>query len=131
MSGVPVQPDGWLKPRGYSNGMRARGEIVAVGGQIGWNARGELVGEGFVEQFEQALANVVAVVVAAGGAVADLVSLTIYVTDRREYLQALGELGDAYRRIMGKHFPAMALVMVAGLVEPRARVEIQGLAVLP
>jgi enamine deaminase RidA (YjgF/YER057c/UK114 family) len=131
MSGVPIQPEGWLKPRGYSNGMRARGEVVAVGGQIGWNARCELVGDGFVEQFEQALANVVAVVAAAGGGAADIVSLTIYVTDRREYLQALGPLGDAYRRVMGKHYPAMALVMVAGLVEPHAKVEIQGLAVLP
>lgn len=129
--GTPVQPEGWAKPRGYSNGMRARGEILAVGGQVGWNERGDMVGPGFVEQFERALANVVQVVRAAGGKPEDLVSLTIYVIDRREYLEALGPLGEAYRRLMGRHYPAMALIMVAGLVEPGARVEIQGLAVLP
>ncbi len=128
---TPVQPEGWLKPRGYVNGMRARGEIVAVAGQIGWTARGELVEGGFVAQFEQALRNVVEVVRAAGGAAEHLVALTIYVTDRGEYLRALGELGESYRRVMGRHYPTMALVMVAGLLEPAAKVEIQGLAVLP
>jgi enamine deaminase RidA (YjgF/YER057c/UK114 family) len=128
---APVQPEGWLKPRGYSNGMRARGELLAVAGQIGWTARAELVEGGFAAQFEQALANVVAVVRAAGGAAEHLVSLTIYVTDRGAYLAALGEIGEGYRRVMGRHYPTMALIVVAGLLEPRALVEIQGLAVLP
>jgi enamine deaminase RidA (YjgF/YER057c/UK114 family) len=127
----PVEPPGWIKPRGYSHGMGARGEVVAIAGQIAWNLRGELVGESFVEQFEQALANVVEVVRAAGGLPEHLVSLTIYVTDRAEYLAALAEVGQAYRRVMGRHYPAMALVMVAGLLDPAAKVEIQGLAVLP
>jgi enamine deaminase RidA (YjgF/YER057c/UK114 family) len=126
-----VQPQGWLKPRGYSNGMRARGELLAVAGQIAWNARGELVEGGFAKQFEQALANVLAVVQAAGGGPESLISLTIYVTDRADYLGALQEVGEGYRRVLGKHYPAMALVMVAGLLDPMARVEIQGLAVLP
>jgi len=130
MSGV-VQPDGWLRPRGYSNGVRARGELLAIAGQIGWNARAELVEGGFAAQFEQALRNVVAVVRAAGGGPEHLVSLTIYVTDRSEYLAALGEVGEGYRRVVGAHYPAMALVIVAGLLEPRAKVEIQALAVLP
>jgi len=127
----PVQPPGWPKPRGYSNGMRARGEVVAIAGQIGWNERGELVSDVFAEQFERAMANVVAVVKAAGGKAEDLASLTIYVTDRTEYLGALSEVGEAYRRVVGRHYPAMALVMVAGLLDPGAKVEIQGLAVLP
>jgi enamine deaminase RidA (YjgF/YER057c/UK114 family) len=131
MSGVPIQPDGWLKPRGYSNGMRARGEIVAVAGQIGWNARGELVEGDFAAQFEQALANVVDVVRAAGGKAEDLVSLTIFITDRGEYLSSLAAIGEGYRKLMGRHYPTMACIVIAGLLEPRAKVEIQGLAVLP
>jgi enamine deaminase RidA (YjgF/YER057c/UK114 family) len=127
----PVEPDGWVKPRGYANGMRARGEVLAIAGQIGWNAAGELVSDRFAEQFGQALENVVEIVRAAGGQVEDLVSLTIYVLDRQEYLGAAAELGDRYRKLMGKHYPAMALVIVAGLLEPAARVEIQGLAVMP
>jgi enamine deaminase RidA (YjgF/YER057c/UK114 family) len=126
-----VNPPGWRQPRGYSNGMRARGEVLAVAGQIAWNGSGELVGPGFAQQFEQALANVVEVVRSAGGRPEDLVSLTIYVTDRAEYVAALAAVGEAYRRVMGRHYPAMALVMVAGLLDAAARVEIQGLAVLP
>ncbi len=131
MTATPVQPAGWLAPRGYSNGMRARGELLAVAGQVGWNARGQLVEGGFAAQFEQALRNVVEVVRAAGGGAEHLISLTLYVTDRTEYLGALDEIGQGYRRVMGRHYPAMALVEVAGLVEPGAVVEIQGLAVLP
>jgi enamine deaminase RidA (YjgF/YER057c/UK114 family) len=128
---APIQPDGWIPPRGYSNGMRARGEVVAVAGQIAWNARGEIVSPDFAAQFAQALQNVVDVVQAAGGGPEHLVSLTIYVVDRQEYLNALAAVGAAYRHVMGRHYPAMALVMVAGLLEPAARVEIQGLAVIP
>jgi enamine deaminase RidA (YjgF/YER057c/UK114 family) len=129
--GTPVSPQGWIAPRGYSNGMRARGEVVAVAGQIAWNPRGEMVSEKLAAQFEQALSNVVDVVRAAGGAPEHLVSLTVYIVDKQEYLGALAEIGEGYRRLMGRHYPAMALVVVAGLLEPAARVEIQGLAVIP
>jgi enamine deaminase RidA (YjgF/YER057c/UK114 family) len=131
MPGRTLQPPGWPRPRGYSNGMAARGEIVAVAGQVGWDERGALVGPGFVDQLERALANVVAVAAAGGAAPADIVSLTIYVTDRREYMASLAAAGEAYRKIMGRHYPAMALVEVAGLLEPGAKVEIQALAVVP
>ena len=125
-----VQPDGWPRPRGYANGMAARGELLAVAGQIGWNAQEQFESELFADQFRQALANVVAVVEAAGGAALDIISLTIYVTDKREYIEQLQAVGQAYRDLLGKHFPAMALVGVAELLEPRAKVEIQALAVL-
>jgi len=110
--------------------MKARGEVVAVAGQVGWDADARLVDGGFVAQFEQALKNVVAVVEAAGGEPQEIVSLTIFVTSRTEYLASLGQLGDAYQRALGKHFPAMALVEVSGLVDPGAKVEIQALAVV-
>jgi enamine deaminase RidA (YjgF/YER057c/UK114 family) len=126
-----VQPDGWTKPRGYSNGMAARGEVLAIAGQIAWDAQAKLVGADFATQFAQALGNVVDVVRAAGGEASHIVSLTIYVVDRAEYVAQLAMVGDAYRRVMGKHYPTMALVQVAGLLEPGAKVEIQGLAVLP
>ncbi|MEX1361534.1 MAG: RidA family protein [Nannocystaceae bacterium] len=126
-----VQPEGWKRPRGYSNGMAARGELVAVAGMIGWDAQERLVSTEFLPQLEQALRNVVAVVHAAGGTAQDLVSLTIYVTDKRRYLAAGAELGRVYREVMGTHYPTMALVQVADLLEEGAMVEIQGLAVLP
>ena len=126
-----VQPEGWRRPRGYSNGMAARGEFLAIAGMIGWDADEQLVSDDFVGQFHQALANVVATVVAAGGQPSDIISLTIYVTDKREYIASLREVGQAYRALLGRHYPAMALVQVAALLEPRAKVEIQGLAVLP
>jgi enamine deaminase RidA (YjgF/YER057c/UK114 family) len=130
MAGIPIQPAGWVKPRGYSNGMRARGELVAVAGQIAWDAQARLVPGDFAAQFAQALANVVEVVKTAGGTAEDLVSLTIYVTDRAEYLAAAAAVGAAYRAVMGRHYPAMALVQVAGLLEVNAKVEIQALAVI-
>ena len=126
-----ILPEGWQRPRGYSNGMAARGELLAVAGMIGWDARERLVSDLFVPQFRQALANVVAVVEAAGGRAADVISLTVYVTDRREYIAELGAVGGVYRELMGRHVPAMALVEVAALLEPGAKVEIQALAVLP
>ncbi len=126
-----IQPEGWLRPRGYSNGMAARGELVAVAGMIAWDSHQQLVSDEFVPQFRQALANVVAVVEAAGGRPEHLISLTIYVTDKRAYLAALADVGAAYRALLGRHYPAMALVEVAALLEPRAQVEIQGLAVVP
>ena len=126
-----VQPPGWPRPRGYSNGMAARGEVLAIAGQIGWDEKEALVSAEFVPQFRQALANVGAVLTAAGGRPEHLLSLTIYVTDKHEYVREIAGVGAAYREILGKHFPAMALVQVADLLLPGAKVEIQGLAVLP
>lgn len=126
-----VLPDGWRRPRGYANGMAARGELLAVAGQIGWNAEEQFESDDFVDQFRQALANVVAVVDAAGGRATDIVSLTIYVTDKREYIAGIKAVGQAYRDMLGKHFPAMALIGISELLEDRAKVEIQALAVLP
>jgi enamine deaminase RidA (YjgF/YER057c/UK114 family) len=130
MSGRAVEPKGWARPRGYSNGMVGHGELLAVAGQIGWDAQGKIVDGGFVPQFERALANVMEVVRAAGGEADDVISLTIYVVDRVEYASALREVGEAYRRVLGKHYPAMALVQVAALLEPSARLEIQALAAI-
>lgn len=125
-----ILPEGWRRPRGYSNGVAARGEVLAIAGMIGWDAEERLVSPEFVPQFRQALSNVVAVVRAAGGGPEDVVSLTVYVTDKREYLAELAAVGAAYREVMGRSYPAMALVQVAALLEDRAKVEIQGLAVL-
>lgn len=125
-----VQPQGWKRPRGYSNGMAGRGELLAVAGQIGWNADEQFESDVFADQFHQALSNVMAVVTAAGGSASDIISLTIYVTDKSEYVGEIQRVGAAYRELLGKHFPAMALVEVAGLLEPRAKVEIQALATL-
>jgi enamine deaminase RidA (YjgF/YER057c/UK114 family) len=125
-----ILPDGWQRPRGYANGMAAHGELLAVAGQIGWNANEAWDSLEFGPQFRQALANVVAVVEAAGGQVTDIISLTIYVTDKREYIAQIEQVGAAYRELFAKHFPAMALVGVHELLEDRAKVEIQALAVL-
>ncbi len=125
-----VNPEGWPRPRGYSNGMAAAGEFLAVAGQIGWDASETLVSEQFAPQFEQALHNVVDVVRAAGGTPDRIISLTIFVTDKREYVDQIKDVGQAYKTLLGKHFPAMALIEVAGLLEPGAKVEIQALAVL-
>jgi enamine deaminase RidA (YjgF/YER057c/UK114 family) len=126
-----ILPEGWQRPRGYSNGMAARGELLAIAGMVGWDAQERFVSDAFAGQFRQALANVVAVVTAAGGRPEHVISLTIYVTDKREYVAERAAVGAAWRALMGRHFPTMALVEVAGLLEPEAKVEIQGLAVLP
>jgi enamine deaminase RidA (YjgF/YER057c/UK114 family) len=109
----------------------AGGRILFVAGQVGWDGEQKLVGPGFVEQFERALANVVTVVRAAGGGPESLGRLTLYVVDKEEYRRQLGAVGEAYRRVMGRHYPAMALVEVAGLLEPGAKVEIEGTGVVP
>ncbi len=129
----PVNPESLGRPRGYSNGMLAPagGRLLFVAGQIAWDSAQRLVGPGFVEQFAQALANVLAVVREAGGGAEHLARLTVYVTDRREYLADLPAVGAAYRGVLGRHFPAMALVEVQGLLEPGAKVEIEATAVLP
>lgn len=134
MSGLlPVNPADLAAPRGYSHGMLAPagGRLLAIAGQVAWDGECSLVGDDFATQFGQALANVVAVVREAGGEPGHLAQLTIFVIDHAEYLAHTREVGEAYRRIVGRHFPAMALVEVKALLEPGAKVEIQGLAVLP
>lgn len=119
-------------PKGYSNGvLAAPGRLLFVAGQIAWDANAEFQTEDFVGQFEVALANVVAVVQEAGGSAEDICRLTTYVVDKQEYLSRLREVGAAYRRVMGKHFPAMALVEVTALVEDAAKIEIEATAVIP
>ena len=125
-----LQPPGWAPPLGYANGVAAEGRTIHVGGQIGWNARQRFDSDDLVDQVRQALANVVAVLAAGGAAPAHLVSLTWYVTDIEDYLARQKDIGGAYRDVIGKHYPAMALVQVVRLVEPRAKVEIQAVAVL-
>ncbi|MCP3957217.1 MAG: RidA family protein [bacterium] len=129
---MPINPASLGAPRGYSNGMLAPegGRLLFVAGQVGWDGEQKIVGDGFAEQFAQALANVVTVVRQAGGEPSDLGNLTIFVTDHREYVASLREVGAAYRRIMGRHYPAMALVEIKALLEPGAKVEIQGQAVI-
>lgn len=125
-----LHPPGWPAPRGYANGMAGRGRLVLVGGQIGWDAEGRFA-EGFVAQAAQALRNILAVVKEAGGGPEHVARLTWYVVDIAEYRASLKELGPAYRAVMGRHFPAMALVQVVALVEPAARLEIEATAILP
>jgi enamine deaminase RidA (YjgF/YER057c/UK114 family) len=126
-----LQPAGWAPAKGYSNGIAARGRLVFVAGQVGWNAEQRIVGDGFVAQARQALANVVAVLACADARPEHIVRMTWYVTDKREYLDCSRELGVAYREIIGRHYPAMTAVQVAGLVEEGARVEIEATAVVP
>lgn len=123
-------PDGWPQPRGYSNGIQADGEQVFVAGMIGWNEAGQ-VADGFVDQVELALRNVVAVLAEAGAGPEHVVRMTWYVKDLEEYRARLKEVGKAYRSVMGKHFPAMSVVGVADLVETGAVVEIETTAVIP
>jgi enamine deaminase RidA (YjgF/YER057c/UK114 family) len=131
MSGRRIlQPPGWPVPKGYANGIAARGEIIFVGGQIGWDEQGRFP-QGFVPQVEQALRNILAVLAEAGAGPEHITRMTWYVTDMAAYRASLRELGAAYRRVMGKNFPAMALVQVVSLVEPEALVEIEATAVLP
>jgi enamine deaminase RidA (YjgF/YER057c/UK114 family) len=126
-----LQPSGWKQPKGYANGILATGQMVFTGGMIGWNANEEFETDDFAGQVEQALRNVVAVLAEAGGKPEHIVRLTWYVTDRAEYLASQKQVGAAYMRVLGKHFPAMALVQVVALVETRAKVEIEATAVLP
>jgi enamine deaminase RidA (YjgF/YER057c/UK114 family) len=126
-----LQPAGWKQPKGYANGILAQGRMVFTGGLIGWNANEEFESDSFADQAEQTLKNIVAVLAEAGGKPEHIVRLTWYVTDKREYLNEQKQLGAAYRRVIGNHFPAMALVQVAALVEDRAKVEIEATAVLP
>jgi enamine deaminase RidA (YjgF/YER057c/UK114 family) len=132
MSTTPINPRELAKPRGYSHGMLAPpGRTLAIAGQIATDADGNIVSSDFVSQFGRSLANVCAVLHEAGGVPTDLISLRIYVTNKQLYLARTKEIGAVYRELMGTHYPAMALVQVADLLEPGAFVEIEALAVLP
>lgn len=126
-----LHPKGWKPALGYSNGVSATGRMIFLGGLIGWNAEQEFESDDFIDQVAQTLRNIVAVLEAGDARPEHIVRLTWYVTDREEYLARLSELGKVYRETLGKHFPAMALVQVAGLVEVRAKVEIEATAVVP
>ena len=126
-----LQPEGWARPIGYANGIAAEGRLIFVGGQIGWNSQCQFETDDFVGQVKQTLENVVAVVRAAGGEPHHITSMTWYFTDRQEYTGNLKGIGQAYREVIGKHFPAMAAVQVVALVEDRAKIEIQAHAVIP
>ena len=126
-----LHPKHWARTRGFSHGVAAEGRQVFVAGQVGWNARQEIVGDDFVAQVEQALHNVVVILAEADARPEHLVRLTWYVCDKQEYLKRSSEVGEVYRRIIGRHFPAMTLVQVAALVEDRARVEIEATAIVP
>jgi enamine deaminase RidA (YjgF/YER057c/UK114 family) len=126
-----VQPPAWRRPRGYSNGMVARGRQVFISGQIGWDAEERFVSDRLADQVRQSLANVLTVLQEAGGKPEDIVRLTWYVTDVAAYRAELSEIGAAYRGVMGKHFPTMSVVQVVSLVEAQAKVEIEATAVLP
>lgn len=124
-------PPGWATPKGYANGVAARGTQIFVGGQIGWNAAQQFESDDFIAQTEQALRNVAAVLAEAGAGPEHMVRMTWYITDRNEYNARLKELGGVYRTVLGRNFPAMTCVQVAALVEARAKVEIEVTAVLP
>ena len=127
-----LQPPGWARPRGYSNGIAVKGgKTVYIAGQVGWTGEGTFAEKTFGGQFRQALANVLAVIGEAGGRPEHIVRMTWYVLDRNEYMGALKEVGAAWRELIGKHYPAMTVVEVTGLVEPEARLEIEATAVIP
>lgn len=127
-----IQPEGWPRPSGYSNGVAATGRVIAIAGQIGWNpATQQFASEDFVAQVSTALENVVTVLQAAGAAPRDVVRLTWYITDRAAYVQNTARIGEVYRAVFGKNYPAMSVVVVAGLIEEKALVEIEATAVIP
>ena len=126
-----LHPREWKKPKGFANGIVAEGRTVFLAGQVGWNAEQHFDSQDFVAQVRQALANIVTLVREAGGDVEHITRLTWFVVDKKEYLSRLSELGQAYRAVLGKHFPAMTLVQVVALVEDEARVEIEATAVVP
>jgi enamine deaminase RidA (YjgF/YER057c/UK114 family) len=125
-----LRPKGWPQPKGYSDGMSAKGHIIVTGGVVGWDEDGKFA-EGLVAQTKKTLENIAAIIAEAGAAPNHIVRLTWYIVDMEDYRSKQRELGAAYRDVMGKHFPAMAVVQVARLVEKRALVEIEATAVLP
>lgn len=131
MSIETLQPVEWARPKGYSHGMAARGRMIFISGQIGWDAQGRFVGDGLAGQVKQALRNIARVLEEGGAQPRHLVRLTWYVLSRDEYLREVRDIGAAYREVIGKHFPAMSVVEVRGLVEQQALVEIEATAVVP
>ena len=126
-----LQPPGWNRPKGYSNGVAASGRMVFVAGQIGWNGEEIFASDDFADQFRQALVNIVAVLAEAGAGPEHIVRMTMYFTSKRDYLDQIGEVGAAYREVIGRNYPAMAAVEVSALMEDRAKVEIEATAVVP
>jgi enamine deaminase RidA (YjgF/YER057c/UK114 family) len=126
-----LHPRGWKATKGYANGVAAEGRMIFLAGQVGWSADQKFESHDFVAQTRQALSNIVSILREAGAAPEHITRLTWYVTDKHEYLSRLGEVGEAYRSVMGKHFPAMTMVEVAGLIEDGAKVEIEAAAVVP
>ena len=126
-----LHPRGWAPAKGYANGIAAEGRVIFLAGQIGWNAAQHFESLDFVAQTRQALQNIVAILKEAGGEPRHITRLTWYVTDKKEYLSRLAEVGEAYRSVMGKHFPAMTMVQVAALIEDGAKIEIEASAVVP
>lgn len=126
-----LQPEQWVRPRGYANGIEARGRQIFVGGQIGWNGECRFESDDLVDQIRQALHNVLAVLGVADAGPEHVVRMTWYLVDKREYAARLQEIGAAYRETMGRNFPAMTAVQVADLIEDRAKVEIEVTAVVP
>ena len=131
MSHEFLQPPGWATPKGYSNGVVARGRQVYLAGQIGWNESQQLVSSAFAGQFRQALQNIMTLLAQAGGRPEHLVRLTWFVTNLDEYRAEVKDIGAAYRDVIGRHYPPMSVVQVAGLVEHGAKVEIEATAVVP
>ncbi len=126
-----LQPPGWARPRGYANGIAAKGRIVFIAGQIGWDEQSQFQTDDLAGQVRQALANVLSVLAEAGGRPEHIARMTWYVTDKRAYLDASRAIGQVYRELMGKHYPTMTAVQVAALIEDRAQVEIEATAVVP
>ena len=126
-----LQPPGWAKPRGFSNGIAASGNLVFVAGQIGWTGESKWEAKDFAGQFRQTLKNTLAVLAEAGGKPEHIVRMTWYITDKKEYLAAIKDVGAAYRELIGKHYPTMAVVQVGALMEDEAKVEIETTAVVP
>ena len=130
MSHKDIQPEGWAAAKGYANGILTKDGTLYVGGQIGWTAEQRFESHDFIGQMDQALRNIMDVVTAAGGVAEDITRLTWYVTDKAEYLARQSEVGAVYRTVLGRHFPAMTMVVVAGLVEDEALLEIEATAVI-
>ena len=126
-----LQPPGWARAKGFSNGISCSGRLVFIAGQVGWSGQGVWEARDFAGQFRQAIKNIISVLHEAGGKPEHIVRLTWYVLDKQEYLGALKDVGAAYRELMGKHYPTMAVVQVGGLVEDQARLEIEATAVIP
>lgn len=131
MNNKTIQPDGWITPKGYANGIEACGRQIYVGGQIGWNAQCKFDSDDLVQQIKQALQNSVDVVRAAGGGPEHIVRMTWYLEDKKEYVARLKEIGAVYRDVMGRNYPAMSALQIADLVEDEAKVEIEVTAVIP